>query len=427
MTEPRQSAAAIPAGASREPHGEGELFDPAEHRPTGRRVVVVCGVAALAFGLLFAIGFVPRLLHRSAMGDDERRAAAEVAHVRVARATRAEVSAGLSLPGSLEPLQETSVYARANGFVRKWLVDIGAKVKRDQVLAELDLPDVEEELRQAQASATQARAGIAQAKSQLELARATDQRYQALRPSGVVSQQEVDQTHASNDAQEANLAAAEAAYGSAQANVRRYVDLKGFGTILAPFDGVVTMRSAEIGQLVTSGMAGQPLFKVADVGIVRVFVRVPQLYAAGIHVGMDAPTTVREMPGRVFRGTVARTANALDTSTRTLRTEVDLPNGDGALFAGMYAQVRFDVKRQDQPLFVPSTAVLFDSAGTRAAVVRDGAIHWTKVDIDADLGDRLAIATGLAEGDMVIVTPSERLAEGLRVQAEEIKVDPPKP
>jgi RND family efflux transporter MFP subunit len=424
MTESRHPVVARPAGDPGEPHGEGEVFDPAGHRPTGRRVAGACVAASLVLAILFAVGFVPRWLHRAAMKDDELKAAAEVARVRVARATRSETSAGLSLPGSIDPLQETSVYARANGFVRRWLVDIGAKVTKDQVLAELDLPDVNEELRQAQAAAAQAKAGIAQARSQVELARATDQRYQALRPSGVVSQQEVDQTHAANDAQQANLAAAEAAYGSAQANVRRYMDLKAFGTILAPFDGIVTMRSAEIGQLVTSGMAGQPLFKVADVALVRVFVRVPQLYAAGIRVGMDAPTTVREMPGRVFHGTVARTANELDTSTRTLRTEVDLANPDYALLAGTYAQVHFDVRRQDQPLFVPSTAVLFDSAGTRVAVVRDGVLHWTKVDIDADLGDRLAIATGLAEGDRVVVTPSERLAEGLRVQPEEA---PPPP
>jgi RND family efflux transporter MFP subunit len=421
VKEPQASAPSTLARGAEETHGEGELFDPTEHRPTRQKLVGSLLAAAFVFALLFALGIVPRWLHRSAMADDERKAAEEVARVRVARATKAEVSAGLALPGSVDPLQETSVYARANGYVRKWLVDIGAKVKKDQVLAELDLPDIDEELRQAQAAAAQAKAGIAQAKSQVELARATDQRYQALRPSGVVSQQEVDQTHASNDAQQANLAAAEAAYGSAQANVRRAMDLKAFGTIVAPFDGVVTMRSAEIGQLVTAGMAGQPLFKVADVAVVRVFVRVPQLYAAGIHIGMDAPATVREMPGRVFHGTVARTANELDPSTRTLRTEVDLPNADYALFAGMYAQVRFDVKRQDQPIFVPSTAVLFDSSGTRAAVVRGDAIHWTKVEIDADLGDRLAIATGLAEGDLVIVTPSEKLVEGLRVRAEEVK------
>jgi RND family efflux transporter MFP subunit len=317
------------------------------------------------------------------------------------------------------------VYARANGYVRKWRVDIGAKVKKSDVLAELDLPDIDEELGQAQASAAQANAGIAQAKAQLELARATDQRYQALRPSGVVSQQEVDQSHASHDAQQANLMAAEAAHASAEANVRRLSDLKNFGTLVAPFDGVVTLRSAEVGQLVSSGMAGQPLFKVAEVDIVRVFVRVPQLYAQGILVGMDAPTEIREMPGHVFPGKVVRTANELDIATRTLRTEIDIPNAEGSLIAGMYAEISFNVKRQDQPIYVPSTAVLFNASGTRAAVVRENVVHWVKVDIVADLGDRLAIGTGLGEGDVIAVNPSDKLVEGMSVQPEEIRGEAP--
>jgi RND family efflux transporter MFP subunit len=359
------------------------------------------------------------------MAEEESKASAEVPRLRVARATRAAASAGLALPGSVEPLQETSVYARANGYVRKWRVDIGAKVKKSDVLAELDLPDIDEELGQAQASAAQANAGIAQAKAQLELARATDQRYQALRPSGVVSQQEVDQSHASHDAQQANLMASEAAHASAEANVRRLSDLKSFGTLVAPFDGVVTLRSAEIGQLVSSGMAGQPLFKVAEVDVVRVFVRVPQLYAQGIRVGMDAPTEIREMPGHIFPGKVVRTANELDTATRTLRTEIDIPNAEGSLIAGMYAEVSFDVKRQDQPIYVPSTAVLFNASGTRAAVVRENVVHWVKVDIVADLGDRLAIGTGLGEGDVIAVNPSDKLEEGMSVRPEEIKGEAP--
>jgi RND family efflux transporter MFP subunit len=190
----------------------------------------------------------------------------------------------------------------------------------------------------------------------------------------------------------------------------------------------VTLRSAEVGQLVSSGMAGQPLFKVAEVDVVRVFVRVPQLYAQGIRPGMDAPTTIREMPGRVFPGSVVRTANELDSTTRTLRTEVDIPNAERMLIAGMYAEVSFDVKRQDQPLYVPATAVLFDAVGTRAAVVRDDVIHWAKVDIVADFGDRLAIGTGIVDGDILAVTPSDRLVEGMHIQPEEIKVDAtPKP
>jgi RND family efflux transporter MFP subunit len=207
----------------------------------------------------------------------------EPARVPVVRAERSGRGLGLVLPGSVLPLQETSVYARANGYVRRWLVDIGDHVKKGQVLALLDVPDIDEELRQAQAVANQARAGIAQAKTQLELARTTNARYGALGPSGVVTQQEVDQYQAGYDAQQSNVVAAEAAHGSALANVQRLRDLKDFGVIVAPFDGVVTQRTAEIGQLVTAGTSmGQPLFKVAEVDTVRVFVNVPQLYAADI-------------------------------------------------------------------------------------------------------------------------------------------------
>jgi len=406
-------------------HGEGEVFDPAAHRPTSRGLFWVGMAFVLVLGGLVVAGVVPRLRHQASMDDDERRAATSVARVRVARAKRMPSKGALTLPGSVQPLQETSIYARANGYVRKWLVDIGAQVKRGQVLVELDVPDIDEQLREAQAAATQAAAAIAQAKTQLELARTTNKRYGALGPSGVVTQQEIDQYQATFDAQQSNVAAAEAAYGSAQANVRRYQDLRSFGTITAPFDGVVTMRAAEVGQLVVSGTGmGSALFKVAEVDIVRTFVNVPQLYAAGIKVGMDAPTSIREAPGRVFAGKVARTANELDTATRSLLTEIDIPNPDRALFAGMYAQVSFDVKPQDSPIFVPATSVLFDAQGTRLAAIRDdGVVRWVKVEIGSDLGDRLALSSGVAEGDLVAINPSEHLIEGMRVEAEEMNMD----
>jgi RND family efflux transporter MFP subunit len=418
MTEP---AEAIQGTA----HGEGEVFDPAGHRPSGRALVWVGAGVAVVIAAMLVAGIVPRVLHRAAMTDDEHRAATETPRVRVARAQRSAAKGGLTLPGSVQPLQETAIYARANGYVRSWLVDIGAHVKKGQTLVLLDIPDVDEQLRQAQAAANQAKAGIGQAKSQLQLAQTMSHRYTTLAPSGVVSQQEVDQVQSSLAVQESNLAAAEAAYVSAQANVRRFEDLRSFGTITAPFDGVVTMRSAEVGQLVTAGSTGaaQPLFKVAEVDVVRVFVNVPQLYAAGIAVGMDAPTTMRETPGRTFVGKVMRTANELDMATRSLLTEVDLPNADGVLVAGMYAQVSFDVKRQDEPLFVPATAVVFDARGTRVAAIHDGVVTWKKIEIGGDLGDRLAIATGLTDGEEVAVTPNERLVDGSRVRVEE----PPPP
>jgi RND family efflux transporter MFP subunit len=196
--------------------------------------------------------------------------------------------------------------------------------------------------------------------------------------------------------------------------------LKDFGVIVAPFDGVVTQRTAEIGQLVTSGTSmGRPLFKVAEVDTVRVFVNVPQLYAPDITVGLDAPTVVRERPGRTFAGKVTRTADELDTGTRTLLTEVDIPNPEGALMAGMYGRITFHMTGHGQLLVVPATAVLIDAQGTRVALVRAGAISWRKVEIEKDLGDRVAIAAGLAEGDVLALAPSDRLFEGMRVRAED--------
>ena len=403
-----------------EVEGEGAAFDPAPFRPTKRGLTwSAAAVAGLLAGLAL-LGVVPRVLHRSALAAEARAMAEQPARVSIIRAERSVEASDLALPGSVLPLQETSVYARANGYVRLWLVDIGAHVKRGQVLAELEVPDIDEELRQAQAAANQTRAGIAQAKTQLELARTTNARYGALGPSGVVSQQEVDQYQAGYDAQQSNVVAAEATHGSSLANVRRLEDLKDFGVIVAPFDGVVTQRTAEIGQLVTSGTSmGRPLFKVAEVDTVRVFVNVPQLYAPDIEVGMDAPTTVRERPGRAFAGKVARTANELDTGTRTLLTEVDIPNPDGALIAGMYGRITFHMTGHHPLLVVPATAVLIDAQGTRAALVREGAIAWRKVEIERDLGDKVAISTGLADGDVLVAAPSDRLVEGMRVRAED--------
>jgi RND family efflux transporter MFP subunit len=411
------------AGHDAEIHGEGEVFDPAPFRPTRKGLRWSATAAAVVLGGLLAAGIVPRLLHRSAMVEEARATDEQAASVLVVRVARTVEGSNLALPGSVQPLQETSVYARANGYVRKWLVDIGAHVTKGQVLVELDVPDVDEELRQAQASANQALAGVAQAKTQLELARATNKRYGALGPSGVVSQQEVDQYQAAFDAQQSNVVAAGAAHGSALASVRRLQDLKSFGVIVAPFDGVVTLRTAEVGQLVTSGTGmGQPLFKVAEVDTVRVFVNVPQLYAADIKVGMDAPTSVRELPGRMFEGKVTRTANELDMGTRTLLTEVDIPNRDNALMAGMYARVSFHMTGHSQLPIVPATAVLMDARGTRVAVVHDGILSWKKVEIEGDFGDRLGIATGVADGEMVVAAPSDRLVEGMRVIAQEPQV-----
>jgi membrane fusion protein (multidrug efflux system) len=363
---------------------------------------------------------IPRLRARRTVRADHERAVALVATVLVARPARAPAgSGGVTLPGSILAVQETQIYPRTSGYVRSLRVDLGDAVTEGQALAVIDNPEVDQELRQVQAAVAQARAALQQARTQRELARAEAARYAALVASGIVSQQETAARRAQADVSGANVSAAEAALASTEANVRRLQDLKGFATVRAPFDGTITARGVEVGQLVSAGTtAGQAMFRVSKTDVVRVMVNVPQAYAPGVRVGAAVTVRLREFPGRSFRGTIARTAGALDAATRTLLTEVRVPNADRALLAGMYSQLTLQLERASAPLYVPSTALVVNALGTRMAVVEGGVIRWRTVQIDADLGDRVAVATGLGEGDQVVVTPSDRLTEGMRVRAE---------
>lgn len=400
-------------------HGD-EPFDPTPHRPTraGLALSTMLGVATL--GAVVAIGVVPRLKARATAREDHARAEHREATVVVARAARATGgAAGVSLPGSIQPVQETLIYPRAQGYVRALRVDLGDAVTAGQVLAVIDSPEVEQELLQVQAAARQARAGLQQARTQHELARVEAQRYATLSTGGIVSQQETAARRAQADVGEANVAAAQAAVASTEANARRLQELRSFATVRAPFDGVITARTVEVGQLVAPGVSsGQALFRVSKTDVVRVMVNVPQLYALGVHVGDAATIRLREFPARAFRGTVTRTAAALDATTRTLLTEVRIPNEDHALLAGMYAQLTLQLARSAAPLFVPATALVVNADGTRMAVVENSQIRWRAVQIDSDQGDRVAVATGLRDGDEVVVTPSDRLTEGMRVRTE---------
>lgn len=401
-------------------HGGDESFDPKPHRPTAGGVVVTGLVGAAIVGALVVVGVVPRLKARAMTRDDHARAESREARVLVARPVRAAAgSGGVSLPGSISPVQETLIYPRINGYVRAYRVDLGDAVTEGQVLAVIDNPEVEQELRQAQGAVAVARAGVAQARTQLALARVESARYGALVDSGIVSQQETAARRGQAEVGEANVAAATAALAGAEANVRRLQELKGYATVRAPFAGVVTARNVEVGQLVTAGSAaGQAMFRVSKTDVVRVMVNVPQLYAPGVRVGAAATVRLREFPGRSFRGTITRTSGALDAATRTLLTEVRVPNTDRTLLAGMYAQLQLVVERAAAPLYVPATALVANAEGTRVAVVEGGAIRWRAVVIDADLGDRVAVVEGVREGDEVVVTPSDRLTDGMRVRAE---------
>ena len=396
---------------------EASHIDPQAHRPTRRRLVLTGAVAVIALSTLVVAGVVPRLRAANEVKDDGVRMAAEPAHVEVALPRRQNADGKVILPGTVQPVQEAVVNARTSGYIRSYAVDIGDQVKAGQVLAVLDTPDVDQELHAAEAGATQANANIEQAKTQLALAQTENTRYQTLAGSGVVSQQDMEEHRASFDARGASLRAVEAAHQTAEANVQRLRDLKQFATVLAPFDGVVTVRNIEIGQLVTAGTT-QNMFRVANTKIVRVFVNVPQVFSTGVKVGDDAAVTLREYPNRTFSGKVSRTSRALDPATRTLTTEIRIANDDGALLPGMYAQIALAVNRVDAPLMIAPASLVADAAGTRVAVVENDAIHWKLVKIDSNMGDEVAILSGLDDKDRVVLAPSERLSEGMFVKAE---------
>ncbi len=401
-----------------------DALDPAAHRPSRRRLIVTAAVAITVVSVLAIIGMVPRLRAATEARSDRERAASEPARIQVEKPTRQAGGGKVVLPGTVQAVQDAVVYARTSGYVHSFTVDIGDAVKAGQVLATLDTPEIDQELRAAQAATVQASANIEQAKTQLALASTESTRYQTLAGSGVVSQQDMEEHRASFDARGANLKATEAARGSALADLQRLRELKGFATVVAPFDGVITSRSLEIGQLVAAG-TGQALFHVANTDVVRVFVNVPQVYAQAVRVGNDATVNLRELPARPFTGKVTRSSHALDPATRTLLTEIRIPNPDGALLPGMYAELSLAVSRVDAPLMIRPSSLVADASGTRVAVVDHGQIHWRPVRIDSDLGDQIAILSGLADTDDVVVAPSERLSEGLSVTAEVVAPKPP--
>ena len=308
------------------------------------------------------------------------------------------------------------------------MADIGDRVQAGQTLAVIEAPEMDDQGLQAQANLLQAKASVEQAlaslqqgKSDAELARVTAQRWTSLATQGVVSRQDFDQYQAQYQSRLANVLALEKAIAvqranvsAAEANVSRLEKMKGYRTVKAPFAGVITLRNVDIGTLVVSG--NTLLFRVAQTATLRMFVNIPQRYANSIRVGQTARLSVSNLPGRRFPGTVVRTASALDPTSRTLLVEVHVPNGEGVLFPGMYAQVDLINARKDPPLLVPSDALLAGATGTAVAVVRpDHTVHLQKIEVGRDYGDRLEVLSGLQDGDSIIGNPGDSAREGLKV------------
>jgi RND family efflux transporter MFP subunit len=343
----------------------------------------------------------------------------ELSTVLVVHPERGATDIHLVLPGTVQAEMESSVYAQVSGYIKRWLVDIGAPVKEGQLLAEIETPVTDQQLMQAQAA-------MAQAQANLNLAKTTAARYNDLLKTNAVSRQDVDTQNAGVAVQEANLAAA-------QANVRGLEQTEAFKEVKAPFDGVVTARKIDVGDLVSASGAGtasqgsapsqmatpsQELFRVAQTKTLRVYVNIPENYSDEIVPGISATLDLASSPSQKVTGKLVRTSQAIDPNSLTLLAEVDVPNPEGKLLAGGYAQVHFDITTNHPPLVIPGNTLIFRAQGTQVGVVDTDTdtVHLKDIKIGRDFGTKLEVVDGLNESDSVILNPSDALTDGDKVQ-----------
>lgn len=381
---------------------EGPISQP--DRSVLRRRVwsLLIAVLVLAAALLFGItGHI-----RQMRAQEDFAAKMSEISVEFIRVHPSDKPVELILPANIEAVHQTTLFARATGYIANWTADIGDSVKEGQLLAEIAAPDLDQELAQAQHQLQQAQANY-------EIARVTAVRWEQLWQKQVVSKEE-------NDTDQAAYNAAEATMNADKANVARLMALEAFKNVTAPFDGRVTARLIDIGTLVSagSGSAGTTLYQIAQTNPLNIFVNVPQSNAPEIHEGLAAKLLVNEYPNRNFEARVTRTAAALDPASRTLNTELQIPNDDGALYSGMYAYVKFTLSDGNGPVILPANAFVFKTEGPQAATLtKDGRIHWQKIQVGRDFGTEMEVLSGLEDGSAVVVNPTDDLTEGLRVLA----------
>jgi len=389
-----------------------------------RRSVFTAGAL---FVILFALGVIPRLILRQRLRTDANAVRTRLPLVSTASPQRAPEIIEVPLPGSMEAILETGIWARTDGYLKARYVDIGDRVTKGQQLAEIETPEVNQQLKQAMATLSQQKATVIKFEADLALARTTLQRYITAGP-GTVSKQQIDErTSAVTDAEKVVDAARETVNAD-EANVNRLMELQSFQKVYAPFDGVITVRNVDPGSLISAGSTTgtRELFRLAQVDVLRVFVYVPQSYASDIEAGQTADVSVRQLPGGIFQGKVTRTAGAIDPTSRTLLTEVQVPNPEGLLLSGSYATVRFKVQRPNPPLLVPQNALLIDANGVRvAAVDSDGTLHYRPVQIGRDFGNHVEVLSGVGETDVLATGLTANIAEGSRVQTAKPATTPP--
>jgi multidrug efflux pump subunit AcrA (membrane-fusion protein) len=424
-----------------------------------KKIFLWVGGGLLALLLIFIAGYIPRHQREKKAKALAKQREEEQPQVEVIQVQRTHAPGELTVPGTTASLTEAYIYARANGYLRRRFADIGDHVKKGQLLALIDAPDLDQQVDQAREQLNQAEAQVAQQQAQLNLYRVTWERWRTLVAKGVFSRQDGDQREADYRAQFAVVASAERNVESYRANLRRVMALQGYERITAPFDGVITQRNTDVGALIgtnggasaapspssqtatggstnvananTSGSSGSmnqaatpstgeaqggPIFAIARIDMLRILVSVPEGYASEVRLGMPAKVFLQERPQKPLTGTVTRAANAIDQNTRTMVTEVDIDNRDGSFYPGMYAVVSFVQVRGESPLVVPGDAVVVRQDRTAVATVRDQKIQIVPVEIGRDYGPAVEILSGLQEGDFVVTSVTDDVREGVKVR-----------
>lgn len=387
----------------------------------GSKVGIIVVIAVLAGG-----AFTFRYLrNQNAHAESIHVRADAIAKVDVIKPNTLTSASELALPGITKALEETKIYPRTTGYVRKWFVDIGDKVKEGQLLAEIDTPDLDAQLAQARAQLASAKAAVKQAQAQSIYTRQNTARYQNLADQKLVSGSQLEQTQAQASTDEATVVANEANVAAAEANVRRLSDLQNFSKVTAPFAGTITSRTIDRGALLTD-TGTTPMFTLVAIDPIRVFIDVPQTVAPSIRYGTPATVTVREFPGRNFVGTITRSAGALDPDLHTMSTEVDVPNPDNTLLPGMYVQARLTLPVPHKVIEIPATALYSDAQGIRVSILdAQNKVRFVPITIERDTGATLWVATGLTGDEKLIKVAVASFVEGDPVEVN--KVPPPPP
>jgi RND family efflux transporter MFP subunit len=365
-------------------------------------------VAAVLIVIATLAGLIPRSLHRNALRAETRELAIQT--VSVVSPVPGKIAAGLTLPAEAKALVEAPIYARTSGYLKRYLVDIGAQVKEGELLAEIDTPELNQEL-------AQARAQLAEAEAALALARTTAARWADLLKSSSVSEQEAAEKKADLELKSATVEAA-------RASVRRLEELQSFERVTAPFAGTITARGTDVGQLVAASN-GKELFRLAQTCTLRVYVRVPQAAAPGVVIGQMAELTVPELPGRVFPAKVVRSSGAMSADSRTLLVELEVDNSRGEILAGTYVQVRLADPKLDPTLTLPANTLLFRAEGPQVGVVGgEGKVDLRRVTLGRDLGPTVEIVGRVGPADRVIINPADSLVGGTTVRVAETTEEP---